>query len=411
MSVTVVGLGADGPAGLGERALAAVRTAELLAGGKRHLAFFAEHPAEKLAITSNLDEVAAHLGVAADRRCVVLASGDPCFFGIGPLLVEWLGRERVEIIPGVSSVALAFARLGLAWQDARVLSAHGRALTDLIEPARQGGKLAFLTDATNTPAAIGRVLLAAGLADCPAYVFEHLGGAGERLIETSLAELPSRQFAALNVLVVLAGPNPAAPSGVSLFGRPESDFRQLRGQITKAEARAISLAKLRLPAAGILWDIGAGAGSLSIEAAGLMPKGAVFAVERDASQLHCLLENIRRTGATPVRPIHGAAPAALEGLARPDRVFIGGAGRALAEIIDYCLRTCTAAARIVVNAATLETVGQASACFHGAGWQTELVQVSVSRGRLIGGRTRLEALNPIFILSAWPATEGPAAAP
>lgn len=403
MAIVVVGIGDDGPSGLGPRARAAVAEAELLVGGRRHLAFFPDHRAEKLAVTDNLDVILERLaGEPPDRRCVVLASGDPCYFGIGPLLAERLGRERVEIIPQPSSVALAFARLGLAWQDASVLSAHGRPLEALLGPALRATKLAILTDDVNTPARVAGALLEAGMTDCPAYVLEHLGGPAERIVETRLAALPAQQFDVLNVLVLLPG-RPAVAGAV--FGRPEAEFCHARGQITKGEARAVALSKLRLPPDGVLWDVGAGSGSLAIEAAQLMPRGTVYAVERDAEQLSCLLQNRRRLRAPQVRLVEGEAPTVLERLPRPDRVFVGGGGARLAAILSICLERLDGRGRLVVNAATLESVLDAEHCIRAAGWVTELVQLAVARGSLISGRTRLEALNPVFILAAWPEAE------
>jgi precorrin-6B C5,15-methyltransferase / cobalt-precorrin-6B C5,C15-methyltransferase len=400
--LAVVGLGDDGPAGLSERARALIAGAELLVGGRRHLAFFAEHPAEQVAITNNVEQAIERLAdESVRRRCVVLASGDPCFFGIGPLLAERLGPERVEIIPQPSSVALAFARLGLAWQDATVLSAHGRPLAGLLGPALMAGKLAILTDDVNTPAAVAEALLAAGLVDCPAFVAEHLGGPSERIVCTRLAKLPGQRFARLNVLVLLSEP----AEQVQYFGRSESAFVHQRGQVTKAEVRAVALAKLRLPANGLLWDVGAGSGSLAIEAAGLMPSGRVLAIERDSDQLECLRENLRRHRRPTVEPVAGAAPAVLAGLARPDRVFVGGGGVASVEIVTACLERLAGRGRLVLNAATLETVVEADRVLRRAGWSRELVQLSIARGREIGGRTRLAPLGPVFILTGWPPDE------
>lgn len=416
MAVTVVGIGDDGPAGLGERARAAIDDAELLVGGRRHLAFYAAHPAAKLTITDNVEEVASRLAAEPSRRrCVVLASGDPCFFGIGPLLAERLGRERVEIIPQASSVALAFARLGLSWQDAIVLSAHGRSLAKVLSQAVGARKLAFLTDDGNTPATIATALLAAGRPDGPAYVLEHVGGEAERVVETRLAELPGQSFDRLNILVLLsdkpaAVADPETPRRTlpGIFGRSEDEFGQARGQITKAEVRAVALAKLELPSDGVLWDVGAGSGSISIEAAGLMPGGTIYAVECAADQLNCLRDNIRRHGARQVRPVDGKAPDALRELPHPDRVFVGGGGAALAAIIQASLERLRGRGRLVANVATLESALEAQEAVRAAGWQSELVQVGVARGRLIGWRTRLEALNPVFIVSARPVREGDA---
>jgi precorrin-6Y C5,15-methyltransferase (decarboxylating) len=401
--VVVVGLGADGPAGLGPRARQAIEQAELLVGGRRHLAFFADHPAEKLPIVGDLGPLYDRLATTTDRRCTLLASGDPNFFGIGPLLVKRLGRERVEILPGVSSVALAFNRLGLAWQDATVLSVHGRPLEPALGPALRARKLALLTDACNTPSVVAEALLAGGLADCPAYVCERLGAADERIVATRLADLPGREFDDLNLLVLL----PEQPPPESSFGRSEDEFLQLRGQITKAEVRAVALAKLRLPPGGLLWDVGAGSGSLAIEAAALMPAGLVMAVERDPAQVEVLRENLGRHRAVGVRVIAGAAPAALEGLPGPDRVFLGGGGAEVDGLAAACLRALAGRGRLVANVATLESVADLERAVAAAGWESELVQVSVARGRAIGGRTRLAALNPVFILTAWPGGSGP----
>jgi precorrin-6Y C5,15-methyltransferase (decarboxylating) len=411
LPVVIVGVGDDGVTGLGERARQAIRQAELLVGGRRHLDAFAEHPAERLQISDNVAEVLARIEAeSSHRRCVVLASGDPCYFGIGPLIAARLGIEKVEIIPQASSVAQAFARLGLAWHDAVVLSAHGRPLGNVVAPALRASKLAILTDPQNTPSAIAGALLAAGLEDCRAVVCEHLGGPAERLVETRLAHLPSQSFAPLNVLVLLRGPASNGPMAVDsagaadapLFGRVEAEFHHARGQITKQEVRAITLAKLRLPPGGVLWDLGAGAGSLAIEAAGLMPSGLVWAVERDPEQLECLQKNLQRHAASRVRVVDGQAPEVLHDLPPPDRVFVGGGGKDLPAILERCLARLANRGRLVVNAATLDSVMVAERVLRRHGWSPELVQVAVSRGKQIAGRTRLEALNPVFIVVGEP---------
>lgn len=405
-TLAVLGIGDDGPSGLGARARALIDRAELLAGGRRHLAFFPEHPAERFTLADNLDSALDRLcAEVGRRRCVVLASGDPCFFGIGPHLVERLGRERVEIIPHASSVALAFARLGLAWQDAAVLSAHGRPLEAILGPAATADKVAILTDDRNTPAAVAAALLAAGVPDRPAVVCEHLGGPAERIVETTLAALPGQTFARLNVSLLLPrSPEPRGgypPLPRSPLGRPEAAYRHARGQITKAEVRAVVLAKLRLPPDGVLWDVGAGAGSVAIEAAALMPRGAIYAIERDEEQLACLRENVRRHVTPQVRIVAGAAPDALRALPRPDRVFVGGGGAGVAAILDACLARLPDHGRLVVAAATLESVVEAQARLRAGGWAHELVQIAVSRGREVGGRTRLDPLGPVFVLTGW----------
>jgi precorrin-6Y C5,15-methyltransferase (decarboxylating) CbiT subunit len=232
----------------------------------------------------------------------------------------------------------------------------------------------------------------------------------ERLVETTLAALPDQSFARLNVLVLLQDLEPArrvddwcdGETAPAVLGRPEREFRHVRGQITKEEVRAVALAKLRLPGDGVLWDVGAGSGSLAVEAAALMPAGTIWAVERDTEQLDCLRANLGRHGVQRVRVVPGSAPAVLADLPRPDRVFVGGGGALLPAILRCCLTRLASRGRIVVNAATLDSVLDAQRRLDEAGWRSELVQLSVARGRLIGGRTRLEALNPVFILAADP---------
>jgi precorrin-6Y C5,15-methyltransferase (decarboxylating) len=396
--VVVVGIGDDGPAGLTSRALEAVRGAELLYGGRRHLDFFPEHPAECVAVTGDIRQVVGRIRhELGKRRVVVLASGDPGYYGIGPILARELGRERVETIPGVSAAALAFARLGESWQDAVVLSAHGRPLEPVLRRARAVTKLAVLTDETNTPAAVARALLGRGLEDCWAWVFEHLGGANERCVQGRLSEIAEQRFADLNILVLLrdSARPPDAP-----FGRPESGFVHRNGMITKAEVRAVSLSKLRLRRDGVLWDVGAGCGSLAIEAAGLMPEGIVYAVERSAEQIALIEQNLASHGAgAHVTLVHGEAPDALDPLPDPDAVFLGGSGGSLEEIMEAAYDRLPAGGRLVANLATVEHLAICTRWASNREAEIEVVQVSISRGAAVQGLTRLAAQNPVFVVS------------
>ena len=396
--VVVVGIGDDGPAGLTPRAYEAVAGAELLCGGHRQLALVPEHPAERVAVTADVDGLVSRLQAEIGRRrIVVLASGDPCFFGIGPILKRRLCPTPVDIIPGVGVVSLAFARLGESWQDARVVSAHGRDLDGAIRRAHGANKLLFLTDKDNTPAAIARRMLDVGLEDAEAWVFEHLGGPGEKQFRGRLSEVTGQTFAELNVLVVPSARWPWRDHG---FGRDESAFLHARGQVTKAEVRAVALSKLRLPREGTLWDVGAGSGSVGIEAAGLLRGGAVFAVERDPEQLALLRQNVSRWApAHAVKIVPGEAPAALVDLPSPDAVFVGGSGGCLEPILDVCYDRLSPGGRLVVNLATVEHLAAATTWGARRGVRAEIVQISVSRGAEIRGLTRLEAQNPVSIVA------------
>jgi precorrin-6Y C5,15-methyltransferase (decarboxylating) len=353
----------------------------------------------------------------------VLASGDPCYFGIGPLLVERLGRARVEIVPHVSSVALAFARLGIGWQDARVVSAHGRPLDAAIQAARGAHKLAVLTDETNTPAVIAGALLEAGAENCDAWVFEHLGGARESEIQATLLGLTVHACRSLNVLVVPRltwacepieqdapgrehRPAPSVdpiPQRMLPFGLPEAEYDHHDGMVTKPEVRAVTLSKLHLRPGGVLWDVGSGSGSVAIEAAGLASGLHVFAVERAPRQLDVLRRNVLRFGGNlRIEVVVGSAPAALVGLPDPDAVFVGGSGGKLSEILAIARSRLRPGGRIVLNLVTYEHIAEVLAWARTERIEAEIVQLGVARGSGILELTRLQAENPVTIVTVTP---------
>ena len=397
----VVGIGDSGAASLSQEGLAAVRAADVLCGGARHLTFFPEYRGETIAIKGGLEPVLGRIRAARDagRHVVVLASGDPGFFGIGATLAQELGSDAIRFLPSVSSVALAFARLAEPWHDAIILSAHGRPLAGILGPACAAARFAVLTDDTNTPAAVARALLASGMEDASAAVCEHLGGERERIVRGTLSVIAGGTFARLNVLVVLRDPA-AVRWGRPLVGLPESAYTHVRGMITKPEVRAVSIGQLALQDARVVWDIGAGSGSVAIECASLLPAGLVFAVERDPEQLVHLRTNVRTFQAGNVCVIDGTAPAALGELPTPDRVFIGGTGGAMAAILDHIQARIAPGGRVVMNIATLEHLPEALGWFRSGGWSTDVVQVTVSHSTPVAGLTRLAARNPVFILSA-----------
>jgi precorrin-6Y C5,15-methyltransferase (decarboxylating) len=389
--VGITDLGADS---LSLQARRLVDQAQLLCGGERHLAFFPDHPAERLVVRANIDELVKRL---ATEQCmtVVLASGDPGCFGIGPLLAERLGAERVEIVPSASSPQLAFARLGIASQDATILSAHGRPLDTILPAALFAEKVAILTDARNTPAIIAQALLDAGDdARTHAHVFEHLDSRSERHVVGSLQDLVEQNFAPLNILVLLRDRPRPWPLGL-----PDEAFVHRGGMITKAEVRAVSVARLRLHERATGWDVGAGCGSVAVEASGLACRGRIYAVERDPAQLEYLRENRRRFGAGNVQVIAGQAPEALRDLPAPDAVFVGGSGGHLRAILDTAMDRLQSGGRIVANFASIEHLTEALTVARGRGWASEVTQLVVSRGAEIAGATRFVALNPVFVAS------------
>ena len=395
--VLVVGVSGVGRAGLPADLLARIEAADELWGGRRLLAEWADHPAEKVAIGANVRTLPARAQARGDRRLVVLASGDPLFYGIGATLRERLPAEEVVIVPAPSSLQQAFARAGVSWSDAIFTSAHARPLAEVVGWARRAPKLGILTDRRHTPATIARLLLKSGLPDCRALVAENLGREEERLIDTRLAALPEMAFAPLNVLLLLQdeGWRPQR-----LFApRPESAYAHRRGLITKRDVRALSLVRLALGEQDVVWDVGAGSGAVSVEMAEIAWRGRVFAVERDEENLDYIRQNRRRYGALNVEVVAGSAPAALDALPGPDAVFIGGSGGQLAPILQRAVAAARPGARIVVNLTTLENLACGLETMTALGLAPELTQASVAHGKAIAGLTRLAPLNPVFILN------------
>jgi precorrin-6Y C5,15-methyltransferase (decarboxylating) len=392
--IIIVGITDRGVESLLPEARALVDAAEVLCGGERHLAFFPGHSAERIVIKSNVDAIVERLR-SETRRTVVLASGDPCCYGIGPILAERLGRDRVRIVPNLSAVQLAFARLRLAWQDAAILSAHGRGLDGILPAALLARKAAILTDGVNTPAAVARALLDAGDHDARIDVFEHLDGPSERHVAGCLADVAAQTFDPLNIVVLRHDGTPR----LWPLGLPESAFEHRAGLITKAEVRAVTLSKLRLHERAVLWDVGAGCGSIAVEAAALLRQGRVYAVERDADQIQFLGINRLRFAAGNVCVVDGEAPEALADLPNPDAVFIGGSGGRLESILETAAERLQPGGRIVANLVGLQHVEAMDRWAHDQGWTAELTQLSVARSAATAGLTRLEALNPIFVVA------------
>ncbi len=407
-AMAVVGITDAGAASLTPAIADIVGRAEILVGGARHLAFFPDHPARRIAIRSDMATLVETLRAeqAAGRRIVVLASGDPLLYGIGSTLRRFFPADALHIYPNVSAVQLAWARVVEPWHDAGIVSVHGRMLAPMIGAARQHMRLAVLTDGDHTPAAIATALLAAGLPDRPAAVCERLGGPEERVTRTTLAALPEQTFDPLNVLLLLPANEGAIPANAPrgwLPGAPDDAFAQRapeRGLITKREVRVLSLAALGLRAEDVLWDIGAGSGSVAIEAARHVPSARVYAIERDPVSLALIAENCRRFGTANVSIIAGNAPEACADLPDPDAVFIGGSGGALAAIIATAMARFHVGGRLVINLATLEGLHEAFAAIQAHGETSEVTQISIARGKAIGANTRLQALNPVFIISA-----------
>jgi precorrin-6Y C5,15-methyltransferase (decarboxylating) len=404
--IVVVGIGADGPAGLDAGARDHVARCGLLAGGQRHLAFFPDQAGrEKLLIDADLDRVVRVLGEQPmQRKIVVLASGDPLCFGIGRRLLDAFGKDRLLFLPTVGSIALAFARLKETWEDATLVSLHGRPIGGLFDAIDRGAaKIAVLTDATNSPAAIGEALCRTGRGDCfDIHVCECLGGPGERVTSWSPASIAQQRFDPLNVVVLMQRPG-SRPRSMPVLGLPAEAIRHRqvgRGMITKTEVRLIALAQLALTDEDVLWDIGAGSGSVSLEAARLAPRMRVFAVERDLDMFNRLCDNTRAFRLGNVTVCGVEAPDGLAELPDPDAVFVGGSGGRLEGILKIALARLRPGGRLVVNCVTMQTLTTTWNAFETRGLKPDVTSVQIARSRPLGGLDGLEPDRPIFIVRA-----------
>jgi precorrin-6Y C5,15-methyltransferase (decarboxylating) len=403
--IHLIGMSDAGLESLSSRARGLVEGARLIAGGKRHLEFVAHLAAAKLAVDGDLDGLAARLkqesARAPEDAVVVLASGDPLFYGIGKALIERLGPGMLQVHPGLSSMQLAFARVGLSWEDASLVSVHGRSLSPLLAMPPLSVKLGVFTDDKNTPGIIATFLMAQGWPpNSDAWVLENLEGRDEKVSALSLQELASRSFGPLNVMLARRGA-PARPADLHAFALPDKDFAQRKpqdGLITRAEVRAVALSKLRLFPSARVWDVGAGSGSVSVEAGRLCRQGKVWAVEKNAEDCAIIRQNIAKFAVPNVELVEGRAPEALRGLPEPpDAVFVGGSGGGMAGILGTCLASLKPGGSLVVDTVTVENTAECLAWFKASGLDWDFVQLQVSRRRPILNLNRLEALNPVNI--------------
>ncbi len=356
---------------------------------------------EHLSFEDGLELVIDRLARTRGAACV-LASGDPGFFGITRALAARVGPSHLEIHPAPSAVSLAFARLGLAWDDARVVSAHGRPVEDAVREIGRAAKVAVLCSPDAPPEAIGQALLARRTRFESVVVCSDLGCSDELVSSVSLEELATREWRPTAVVVLLNGTGVAENKSISwntalhdsattrvlTWGMPESSYSHRRDVITKAEVRAVVISKLSLPTKGVLWDIGAGSGSVGIECSIVCPDLEVFAVESRAEDASRIAQNARSKNSS-VHVVNALAPEVLGSLPDPDRVFVGGGGPA---VIKAALARLCEGGRIVATFASMDRALSA------ADLLGSMTQVSVARARkLEGGSWRLAAENPVFV--------------
>ncbi|MEA5418348.1 precorrin-6y C5,15-methyltransferase (decarboxylating) subunit CbiE [Spirulina sp. CCNP1310] len=378
----------------------ALEQATLLVGSRRQLASFTHLPAEHLPLTTFTETLRiAEARWRGGDRLAVLASGDPLCFGIGRLLLAQFPAESLVFHPHVSALQLAFNRLKLPWQDAVLTSVHGRDLEELSQHLRQGAeKIAILTDGVHNPGAIAALYQSLDLPSrYQIWVCENLGGPDERVWRLPLdAQGP---FAPLNVVVMVrqteAEPLPPLPL-LGISDRHFLTWPDRPGLMTKREVRIAILGELALMPGQVVWDIGAGTGSVAVEVARLCPDSQVFAIEKTAMGIHLIGQNAQRFGVT-VAAIAGTAPTALTELPDPDRIFIGGGGQDLATILSHSHSRLKPGGRIVIALATLESLQIALTALQGQDYQ--VLQWNVARSHPIAHLHRMAPLNPVTLIT------------
>jgi precorrin-6B C5,15-methyltransferase / cobalt-precorrin-6B C5,C15-methyltransferase len=396
--IHVVGLGMNWKV-LPPASLELVEKADVLIGGTRFLDAFPGHPGIRIPLKGPLADVLARATeeMRAGKRVAFLADGDPLFFGIGRKVIEAVGSDLVEFRPNVTALQAAAARIRIPWDRVKTVSLHGREdLWPLLRALVSGHHVGVFTDPVNHPAAVAKELRRREVHPFRMWVFENLWQEDERIGRYELDRMEGLSFSALNFLILERTGSSKTPVRLGLS---DDLYEHDKGLITKQEVRAVGLSLLGIEPQHTVWDLGAGCGSVAIEASFLAREGAVYAVERDPSRVQMIRQNIRRTGAYTVEPVGSEMPACLESLPDPDRVFIGGGLGQGVEILSEALNRLKPGGRMVLHLVLLGSLSRAKRLLKEKGYPYAVAQIQVSRSRSLAGDERLEALNPVYVLS------------
>jgi precorrin-6Y C5,15-methyltransferase (decarboxylating) len=404
--IHIIGIGDDGLEGVTSAARQLILDAQLLIGADHTLALVPDARGERLVAGGNLDEVVRRLSRATGKRTVVLASGDPLFYGTARYLCDKLGKDRFEVLPHVSSMQLAFARVKESWEEAYLTNLANRPLQHVLERIRTAEKVGLFTTEEQTPASVAAALLEKRIDYFSAYVCENLGSPDERVTQCELAELADQQFAPLNVMILVRKPGvpdrPAEAVGQRLFGNPDEAFLQSKpksGLLTPAEVRSVALSEMDLGPRSIVWDIGAGSGSVAVEAAQIARDGTTYAIEMDAEDHALIHANAQRFGVKNLVAVLGRAPEAWKDLPDPDCIFAGGSGREIGRLLESAFTRLRPGGRLVANVGSIENLADVHAILHRHVPDVKVWMFNVARGTYQLERVRFDALNPTFLVS------------
>ncbi|MEU8104042.1 precorrin-6y C5,15-methyltransferase (decarboxylating) subunit CbiE [Nonomuraea muscovyensis] len=394
--ITVVGIGADGWDGLTGPARDAISAAGVLMGGRRQLDLVPPSRAERVAWPSPLlPALPGLMETYAGREVCVLASGDPMFHGIGSTLVRLLGAGRVRVLPHVSSLALACARLGWPAEEVAVVSLVGRPPAALNAAVLPGRRVLVLGSGRDSPAVVAGLLTGRGYGPSRLSVLSDLGAPAEAALHGTAEEWTASAPSALNVIAVECVAGPHAEPLPLVPGLPDTAYEH-DGQLTKREVRAVSLSRLAPLPGELLWDVGAGAGSIAIEWLRCDPSCRAVAVESRADRAAAIRRNADALGVPSLRVVEGRAPAALDGLPEPGAVFVGG-GATVPGLLERCWDALRPGGRLVINAVTVESEAVVAGWYGRLGG--DLVRLSVQRGSPVGGFTGWRAMMPVTVWS------------
>ena len=392
--LTILGTGTGSAGSLTLEGEKACQEAELVIGAKRLTEALSRFGKE----TRNAvlpGEIAKIISESSVRKIVVAMSGDTGFYSGTRKLLPLLAEYHPTVLPGISSIAAFSARTGISWDDALLASAHGRDC-NYIAKVQRNPKVILLSGGEGGVSRILHTLCEYGLGSVKVTVGENLGYDTEKISAGTAESLKDRDFESLAILLL---ENPEAAARPLTQGRPDEDFLRSDVPMTKQEVRAVTLSKLRLPKSGVLWDVGAGTGSVSLEMAECCEDGTVYAIERKEEACRLIEDNMRHLGVTNVQVVYGKAPDCLEDLPAPSHVFVGGSSGNLREILETVLRK-NPSARIVLNTVTAETFAEAVTVMKTLPVRNpEIVQVNISRGRKVGGYQMMTAQNPVSVIS------------
>jgi len=406
--INIVGIGDDGLDGLTRQARTVIDSAEVIVGGRGLVDSIASNVvpgAKRVVVSGGLDEMVETLQQHADRRVVLLTGGDPLFYGIARYLADTLGKDRFEVIPHVSSMQLAFARVKESWDDAYLTNLATQSLDRVVDSIRTADRVGLFTTEAISPSVVAAALLDRRIDYFTAYVCENLGTPDETVTQGDLRSIAGQNFSPLNVMVLIRkfgrADRPSDASAARLFGNPDDAFlqsRPKRGLLTPSEVRCIALAELDLAPKSVVWDVGAGSGSLAIEAARIAREGKVYGIEMDAEDYGLMVANAAEFDCPSLIPIHGSAPEAWGELPDPDAIFVGGTGRIVSELVNLAVRRLAPSGRIVVNVSSPDNLVDVQRVLEAQGLRVDVRMINIARGQYQLDRMRFEALNPTFLI-------------